>query len=456
METQSNGSVPMKNALTELTGTEAARKIREGLVSSAELVKACLTRIEDTDGQLKAWAHLDPEAALARAGELDAIRQSGKPIGVLHGVPIGLKDIIDTSDLPTECGTPIFSGRKSESDAAIVDRLHEAGAVILGKTVTTEFAFLHPSQTRNPHNLERSPGGSSSGSAAAVAAFQVPLAIGTQTNGSTIRPASFCGTYGFKPTRGVISRRGVLRTSGTLDQLGVFGRSLEDVALLSDVIAGYDPSDPMSYPRPRPKMLEGARAEVPVEPAFAWFDLPFADRLAEDGREGLMAVTESLGARVETIPAPKIFARLVESQKIIHEYEINQELGEVFTDNSAQLSDDLQTVVERSRSIGEAQYLEALEDLAATRRYFEAFFRDYDAVISPSAAGEAIVFGTGTGDPIFSTIWTLAGLPCLTLPILVGEHGLPIGVQLIGAAEEDDRLLRTANWVLGELQTDNV
>jgi Asp-tRNA(Asn)/Glu-tRNA(Gln) amidotransferase A subunit family amidase len=442
--------------LTELTGTEAARKIREGFISSSELVKACLTRIEETDGQLKAWAHLDPEAALARAGELDAIRQSGKPIGALHGVPVGLKDIVDTSGLPTECGTPIFENRKSESDAAIVDRLHEAGAVILGKTVTTEFAFLHPSQTHNPHNLERSPGGSSSGSAAAVAAFQVPLAVGTQTNGSTIRPASFCGTYGFKPTRGVISRRGILRTSGSLDQVGAFGRSLEDVALLVDSIGGYDPADPLSYARPRPGMVAGAGAEVPVEPAFAWFELPFADRLAEDCREGLMAVTESLGARVEVIPAPKIFARLVQSQKIIHEYEINQELGDVFADNSAQLSDDLRSVAERSRGIGEAQYQDALEDMAATNGYFEAFFRDYDAVISPSAAGEAVMFGEGTGDPIFSTIWTLAGLPCLTLPILVGEHGLPIGVQLIGAAEEDDRLLRTANWVQRELQTDSV
>lgn len=442
--------------LVELSATDAARKIREGIISSAELAKACLTRIEETDSQLKAWAHLDPEAALAKAEELDAIRRSGKPIGALHGVPVGLKDIVDTSDFPTECGTPIFAGRVSESDAAVADRLHEAGAVILGKTVTTEFTFMHPSETRNPNNLERSSGGSSSGSAAAVAAFHVPLAIGTQTNGSVIRPASFCGSYGFKPTRGVISRRGILRTSGSLDQVGVFARTLEDLALLADAIGGYDPADPLSYSRPRPAMLAGARAEVPIEPALAWFDLPFADRLADDCQAGLKAVTESLGARVEKIPAPKIFARLLQTHKIIHEYEINQELGDLFSDKLDLLSDELRSVAERSRDIGEPQYLEALEDMAATKDYFIAFFRDFDAVISPSAAGEAVMFAEGTGDPVFSTIWTLAGLPCVTLPILVGEHELPIGVQLIGGAEEDDRLLRTANWILRELQTDNV
>ncbi len=245
----------MANALPAV---EAARKIRQGTLSSVDLVKACLARIDETDGQLKAWAHLDGEHALNQAEEMDSIRRAGRPVGPLHGLPVGLKDIIDTHDFPTERGTPIFSGRKPSNDAALVERLREAGAVILGKTVTTEFAFMHPAGTRNPHDPGYSPGGSSSGSAAAVAAYHVPLAIGTQTNGSVIRPAAFCGTYGFKPTRGVVSRRGVLQTSKSLDQVGVFGRTLEDVALLADVIGGYDPSDPLCYARPRPKCSKAA------------------------------------------------------------------------------------------------------------------------------------------------------------------------------------------------------
>jgi Asp-tRNA(Asn)/Glu-tRNA(Gln) amidotransferase A subunit family amidase len=437
-----------------LTAVEAARKIREGTLLSVDLVKACLTRIDETDGQLKAWAHLNPEHALSQAAELDAIRRAGRPVGPLHGVPVGLKDIIDTHDFPTERGTPIFAGRRPDMDAALVERLREAGAVILGKTATTELAFMHAAETRNPHDPDRSPGGSSSGSAAAVAAYYVPLAIGTQTNGSVIRPASFCGTYGFKPTRGVISRRGVLQTSKSLDQVGVFGRTLEDVALLTNLIGSYDPRDIWSYARPRPKMLEGCRAEAPVEPAFVWLDLPYHDRLTTDARAGFDEVISVLGATVERIPVSKNLIGLVEVQQVIHEYEICHHLETEFAEHWDMVSTSLQPVVERGRTIGDDQYNEALQVMASAVEYFEAFFKDYDAVIAPSAAGEAPKFGTGTGDPVFCTIWTLCGLPSLNLPLLVGEHGLPIGVQLIGAAEEDDRLLRTANWLLNHLQSD--
>ncbi|MFQ5566416.1 MAG: amidase [Paracoccaceae bacterium] len=441
----------MHNALSAV---EAARKIRAGTLSSVALVKACLARIDETDGQLKAWAHLDREHALDQAEEMDAIRRAGRPVGPLHGVPVGLKDIIDTADFPTERGTPVFSGRRPSSDAALVERLREAGAVILGKTVTTEFAFMHPAETRNPHNPEHSPGGSSSGSAAAVAAYQVPLAIGTQTNGSVIRPAAFCGTYGFKPTRGVVSRRGVLRTSRSLDQVGVFGRSLEDVALLADAIGGYDQSDELCYARPRPRMLEGSRAEPSMAPDLVWPDLPFNDRLSGDARAGLDEVLDALGARVERIAVSENLAELVDVHRVIQEYEICHHLEREFAEHWDMLSATLQATVERGRTIGEAQYEEALEIMASGSAFFAEFFKDYDAVIAPSAAGEAPEFGGGTGDPIFCTIWTLCGLPSLSLPLLVGERALPVGVQLIGAAEEDDRLLRTANWMLKELQSD--
>ncbi|HSF95286.1 MAG TPA: amidase [Thermohalobaculum sp.] len=437
-----------------LSAVEAADRIRDGRLSSVDLVKACLDRIAETDGTLKAWAHLDPEHALARAAERDAIRRAGMPLGPLHGVPVGLKDIIDTRDYPTERGTPIFAGRRPEADAAVVERLHEAGAVILGKTVTTELAFVHANETRNPHDPERSPGGSSSGSAAAVAAQQVPLAIGTQTNGSVIRPAAFCGTVGFKPTRGVISRRGILQTSKSLDQVGVFARSLEDAALLVDVLGFYDPADTMSYPRPRPRMLQGARAAPPVEPDLVWLDMPYHDRLGADARAGLDEILSALGARVERMPVSDRLAGLVETQRVIHEYEICQHLAETFTAHWDRISPTLQPIITRGRAIGEAEYQDALGVMEAASDWFATFFLDFDAVIAPSAAGEAPKFGTGTGDPIFCTIWTLCGLPSINLPLLVGEHGLPVGVQLIGAAERDDRLLRTANWLIDTLNSD--
>jgi len=436
---------------TPLTAIDAARRIRDGQLSSVDLVGDCLARIEATDAQIGAWVHLDRDHALAQAQELDAIRRAGRPLGALHGVPVGLKDIIDTIDYPAERGSPAFAGRRPDADSAVAERLREAGAVILGKTVTTELAFLHPSETRNPHDLSRTPGGSSSGSAAAVAAGHVPLAIGTQTNGSVIRPAAFCGIFGFKPTRGVISRRGILQTSETLDQAGVFARTLEDAAFLSDTIAGYDPRDGSSYPRPRPKMFEGARADVPVEPVFAWFDLPFNDRLDPDARAGLEEVLDALGGRVERLPVSDNLSALVEVQRIIHEYEICQHLSETFDTHWEQISPTLKPVVERGRKIGADQHREALEVMTSAIAYFDGFFKDFDAVITPACAGEAPAFESGTGDPVFCTIWTLLGLPALTLPLLSGEHGLPVGVQLVGAAEEDDRLMRTAHWLINEL-----
>ncbi len=436
----------MKEAYT-LTATDAMAAMASGQLTSVDLVKSCLKQIKDTDGPIKAWAHLDPEQALTQAAECDRIRKAGMALGSLHGVPVGLKDIIDTCDMPTERGTPIFAGRQSKTDARLVELLRQAGAVIMGKTVTTELAFMHPSQTRNPHNPDHTPGGSSSGSAAAVAACHVPLAIGTQTNGSVIRPASFCGTFGFKPTAGVISRDGVLQTSETLDQVGCFGRSLADIALLTDVIAGYDQRDSNSYSHPRPNMTAGAMADAPVTPDLAWFDLPFNDRLANDAREGLDAVLDILGPQVMRLPVADALSNLVAVQARIHEYEICQHQAEVIDTQWDQLSETLKPILERGRQITRAEYEDALEVKASAEDFFKEFFLEFDAIITPAAAGEAPKFGSGTGDPIFCTIWTLAGLPSVTLPLLVGENGLPIGVQLIGPAEKDDRLLRTARWL---------
>ncbi|WP_187428863.1 Putative amidase AmiD [Roseobacter fucihabitans] len=430
-----------------LSATEAARYIASGQLKSAQLVQSCLSHISETDGAVHAWAHLDAEAALAQAASCDALRQKGLATGPLHGIPVALKDIIDTRDMPTERGTPIFKHRQSEDDARIVEMLREAGAVIMGKTVTTELAFVHANETRNPHNPDHSPGGSSSGSAAAVAAGHVPLAIGTQTNGSVIRPASFCGTFGFKPTRGMIPRTGVLQTSVSLDQIGTFARTLEDAALLADVIAAYDQRDPESFANARPAMAKGTAQNAPVDPDFIWFDLPFNDRLSEAAREGLDGVMEIMGPRVTRMEPADQLSNLVAVQARIHEYEIAQHQAEVFDTYWDQISDTLKPIITRARQISKTEYEDALAVKASAEVFFDDFFTDYDAIIAPAAAGEAPRFGAGTGDPIFCTLWTLAGLPCVTLPLLVGETGLPIGVQLIGPAQKDDRLLRTARWL---------
>ena len=430
-----------------LTASEALAAIASGRLSSVELVKSCLARIAETDGAINAWAFMDEGAALAQAAECDRIRIAGLATGPLHGIPVALKDIIDTAKMPTQRGSVIFEGRQTDHVARLVELLREAGAVIMGKTVTTELAFVHANETRNPHNPDHTPGGSSSGSAAAVAAMHVPLAIGTQTNGSVIRPASFCGVFGFKPTRGVISRDGILQTSVSLDQVGCFGRSLADVALLTDAIGGYDQRDAVSFARPRPNMSAGAAADAPVTPALAWFDLPFNDRLSDDALDGIDAVIEILGPSVERMAAADTLSDLVAVQATIHEYEIAQHQAEVFETHWNQISDTLRPVITRARTITKAQYDDALAVKTSAEGFFKAFFMDYDAIIAPSAAGEAPTFGNGTGDPIFCTLWTLAGLPCISLPMLVGETGLPIGIRLIGPAEKDDRLLRTARWL---------
>lgn len=434
-----------------LSAADAQAHFTAGRLTSVQLVQSCLDRIKETDGMIKAWAFLDPDAAMAQAAECDRIRKSGMATGPLHGIPVGLKDIIDTARMPTERGTPIFKGRQTAAVARLVEHLREAGAVIMGKTVTTELAFVHANETRNPHNPAHSPGGSSSGSAAAVAACHVPLTIGTQTNGSVIRPASFCGVFGFKPTRGVISRDGLLQTSVSLDQVGCFGRTLADVAVLTDVIGSYDQRDPASFARPRPDMAAGAAADAPVTPDFAWFDLPFNDRLSADAREGFDAVLDILGPQVTRMQPADTLSNLVAVQARIHEYEIAQHQAEVFNTHWDQISDTLKPVITRARQITKTEYEDALEVKASAEAFFTDFFIEFDAIIAPSAAGEAPKFGNGTGDPIFCTLWTLAGLPCVSLPLLVGETGLPIGVQLIGPAEKDNRLLRTARWLQNHL-----
>src|SRR5919106_474664 len=285
----------------QLSALEAARRIREGTLTSAELVEACLERIRAVEPTVQAWVFLDEKHALAQARAADEKKALGQPLGLLHGVPVGIKDIIDTADMPTENGTVLHKGRSPRKDAAVVAMLRAAGALILGKTVTTECAYFHPGKTRNPHNPDHTPGGSSSGSAAAVAASMVPLALGSQTNGSVIRPAAFCGVYGFKPTHGLIPRTGILELSRALDHVGVFARSLDDLALVMEELAGWDEGDPDTRPRARIAFRELAAEEPPLEPMFALVKTPYWDRLDKDARDAFEELKGALGERVEDV-----------------------------------------------------------------------------------------------------------------------------------------------------------
>jgi len=438
------------------TVRESVRLIHEGAATSEQLVRACLDVIDATEPGVGAWVSIDREQALDQAKKLDESRRRGRPLGELHGIPVGIKDNFDTAQLPTRRGTPIYVGRQPDADCAVVEKLREAGAVILGKTVCTEFAWMHPSATRNPHNAAHTPGGSSSGSAAAVAAGQVPLAVGSQTNGSVLRPASYCGIYGFKPSAGIISRRGVFETSATLDQVGVFARDAGDAALLADVLGGYDAADPMSYLAPRPKMLPGYLAEVPIEPNFAWIDeLPYADRYSEATRLGCEELLDRLGAQVERIPAPQSFAGLLECHKVIYDYEIVRCLASEYADHRDLISATAASALESARSRTREDYDAALATLEGAKAWFRQFFYDYDAIVTPAALGEAPPLSDGTGDPVCSTIWTLCGLPCLAVPLLAGDGNLPIGVQLVAGHNEDDRLFRTTRWLLANLNPDH-
>src|SRR5881396_866175 len=277
--------------LNWVAAVEAARMIREGVVTSVQLVEACLARVREVDAAVQAWAFLDPEHALAQARAADELRLSGAPTGPLHGVPVGLKDIIDTSDMPTENGSVLHAGRTPSRDAAVARMLRAAGAVIMGKTVTTEFATRTPGKTRNPHDPAHTPGGSSSGSAAAVAAGMVPLALGSQTGGSVIRPASYCGVYALKPTHGLIPRTGMFQLSRSLDHVGLFARTIDDLALLLEQLVGYDERDPDSRPRARIPYRDVAAEEPPLPPMFAFAKTARWDRVDDDAKEAFDELT---------------------------------------------------------------------------------------------------------------------------------------------------------------------
>ena len=429
---------------------ETVKAIAEGHLTSRQWVEHCLGRIRDNETN-GSWSYVDKERALKRADELDWMRNDGSAFGSLHGCPVGVKDIIEVEGMPHGCGSTLM-GEVSEANAVLVDALEAAGAVILGKTETTEFAFLNPARTKNPLSSEHTPGGSSAGSAAAVASGDVPVAIGTQTNGSVIRPASYCGVYAMKPSAGIIPRTGVFEQSPTLDQIGLFATSLEDLGLVIDVLSVHDSRDPHSIAAPRPSCFAGVQAEPPMEPNFAIFKLPYSDLQSDACTEGFREVADSLEGRVEILEAPPTFGQLIEAQRTIHLTEAYHAFDAMGFIGNSQLSEVMTKMLTDARAVSQSQYEEALIIRDSLTEFFNNFFEDFDAILSPSSSGEAPPLSEGnTGNPIFCTVWTLAGLPSLNLPILQGENGLPIGLQMIGRRRDDARLLRTARWFITAL-----
>jgi len=438
--------------LSRLTASEAARRLREGLLTAEELVGACLERIRQVEPVVQAWQFLDEEHALAQARAADERRRSGQAAGALNGIPVGIKDIIDTADMPTENGTPLHRGRTPRFDAAVVARLRAAGAVIMGKTVTTECAYFHPGKTRNPHNPAHTPGGSSSGSAAAVAAAMVPLALGSQTNGSVIRPAAYCGVYGFKPTHGLIPRSGVLKLSRSLDHVGVFARTLEDVALITQELAGWDEGDPDTRPRARIPFAQIAAEEPPIEPRIAFMKTPVWDRAAAETHRAFAELVEALGAQVEEVEVASVAAEAWQWHKIIMDVEMASNFEPEWTRGRDQLSEKLRALIERGRDARAVDYLRALSQVPRLHAVFEELFtQEFDAILTPSAPGPAPEGLSATGDPSFCSLWTLTGLPAVSMPLLQASNGLPVGVQLVGRRNFDARLLRTARWLVERL-----
>ena len=422
---------------SHLSASAAAEAIAAGRLTSEALTRACLARIAARDDAVRAWAFLDPDLALAAARAADRSRARGP----LHGVPVGLKDIIDTYDMPTECNSPIWAGRRPRADAACAALIRAAGGVILGKTVTTEFANRHPGPTRNPLDATRTPGGSSSGSAAAVADFQVPLALATQTGGSAIRPAAFCGIVGFKPSFGEMSRVGVLQLSGSLDTLGLHARGVEDIARLRAVLLRV----PFARPVPPASAPRLAICRVPE-----WMT---ASDAARAGFASAVGRLRGAGAEIAEIVLPDaLFADWQRTHRHIAAFETARNLAHERHRHGDLISEALAAGwIAEGVALPLEAYVAAQRKAEAMRAWAEEALAPFDAALTLSAPDEAPEGLGNTGSSTFNALWTLLHTPSLTLPCGTGAAGLPLGLQLVAARHEDERLLATATWAEARL-----
>ncbi len=434
-------------ALLGLTAIQARDRMARGELTARDYLEAHIAVIEDREPAVQAFAWFDADYAREQADRLDVFRRSGRPVGPLHGLPVALKDVIDTVKLPTEYGTAIESGRVPTANAWLVQQLKSAGAIILGKTVTAELAFMHPGPTTNPHNAAHTPGGSSSGSAAAVAAGMTPLAIGTQTGGSVIRPAAFCGVTGFKPTFGAIPRTGVLSQSPSLDTIGVFARDVNDAALLADAICGFDPADTATQPGPSRRLLATASEAPPLSPVFAFVKPPKWDELADDDTKAAFnELVDALEEQAFEVPLPQPFEDAEHLRNRINMAELAKNYHR-YLKVADQLGSPTRDALESGGTITAKDYLAALDWRDVLYSASEEIFEHADVILCPAATGAAPKGLSSTGNSIFNGLWTFLGTPAVTIPVLEAENGLPMGVQLVAARDGDARLLRTARWL---------
>lgn len=415
---------------------EAARRIAIGELSSETYTLALLARIREQEPEVQAWAWLDEQHALEAARKLDSKRAAGSFLGPLHGLPIGVKDILLTRGIPTGMGSKIYARYIPDHNAEVVDRLEAAGGFALGKTVTTEFAFMVPAKTRNPWNAARTPGGSSSGSAAAVACGMVGAAIATQTNGSVIRPAAFCGVVGYKPGKGVLAEEGILPFSPTLDQPGVMARSVEDAAFVAARIAHskWALSAHVTAMH-NPPLLLAYRTHL-------WHLTTEAQRVRY--QQDIQRCRDA-GAVVDERDMPALFIESHRVHRCIMLYEAARAAKQVRDAHPDGISEFLNKALDEGEAIGETEYRAALEKRLAMKRTFAGLLDDHDAIITPPASGEAPSLES-TGDPSLCTLWTLLGVPAITIPTGFGPQGLPLGLQIIGNPGESNHLLATAAW----------
>ncbi len=421
--------------LHQLGAWQAAERLARRDITATSLVRACLERIAEREPQVQAFVRLNADAALARARQLDA----GPVRGLLHGLPFGVKDVFDTFDLPTAYGSPIYTGHQPAADAAAVALCREAGAVLLGKTVSTELANMSPGVTRNPHHGGHTPGGSSSGSAAAVADAMLPLALGTQTAGSLIRPAAFCGVVGYKPSHLRVPRAGVKSLSETLDAVGGFGRSVRDVALLAAVLTGD------------PRLADRDAFEQAAPPRIGLCQTPEWDLAGPDTRQAWAQAEAALHGPGVPMALPTELAGLVAVQKEVQAYETARSLSHERLQHPELLSAPLRALIESGLAISGQAHARNLLATARARQAAAQLFDRYDVLLAPSSIGEAPAGLDNTGDPLFCRSWTLLGLPCIHLPFAHGHTGLPVGLQLVGAFGDDHRLLAAAHWVHARL-----
>src|SRR5215831_9130400 len=419
--------------LHALTATDIVQAIRHGQTTCEAVARACLEQIAVREPEVQAWQYLNADQVMAQARALDRRGSSGP----LHGVPFGIKDIIDTCDMPTEYGSPIYRGHRPASDAACVALSRQAGGILMGKTVTTEFANVFPGKTRHPRDRQRTPGGSSSGSAAAVSDCMVPLAVGTQTTGSTIRPASFCGIVGYRPTYGHLRCTGVKEAEGSFDTLGLMARSIADIALYRDVLLGDTPA-PLPPTPVVPPRIGFCRTSL-------WSRLePSTARLLENAATCLARG----GARVEEVTLPGAFEDILDVHRVIASFEFSRNFTYEIEHHWEQLSPALrQGRLGQGLACSFETYRSAQATLESCRTQLDAIMTPYDVLLTASATGEAPIGLQSTGDASLCALWTTTHVPAMTLPVFTGPQGLPVGAQVIGRRHEDRALFATARWV---------